>query len=106
MVCRAGATTLAELAIVGRPAVLIPFPWATHNHQELNAREFEERGAALCRVQDGLDGPALGRLVLDLADDAARREHMAAAMHRLGRPEAAAEIVDGLERLANGKVNR
>lgn len=100
IVSRAGATTLAELAIVGRPAVLIPFPYATHNHQERNAREFEEAGAVLCRTQDGLDGSSLAALLSQLADDEPRRGAMADAMGRLARPRAAADIVDDMERLA------
>jgi UDP-N-acetylglucosamine--N-acetylmuramyl-(pentapeptide) pyrophosphoryl-undecaprenol N-acetylglucosamine transferase len=104
IVCRAGATTLAELAIVGRPAVLIPFPFATHNHQERNAREFEEAGAALCRTQDGLDGPGLAALIQQLADDEPRRAKMADAMGRQARPRAAADIVDQLETLASGRL--
>ncbi len=96
ILCRAGATTLAELAIVGRPAILVPFPFATHNHQVNNAQEFERAGAALCRTQDGLDGDTLADEVLRLAGDANRRAEMAAAMQELGRPRAAADIVDRL----------
>lgn len=103
IISRAGATTLAELAIVGRPAVLIPFPFATHNHQVRNAREFEEAGAALCRPQDGLDGPGLADLIGRLADDEPRRSRMAKAMERLARPRAAADIVDQLEILVTGR---
>jgi UDP-N-acetylglucosamine--N-acetylmuramyl-(pentapeptide) pyrophosphoryl-undecaprenol N-acetylglucosamine transferase len=102
IVSRAGATTLAELAIVGRPAVLVPFPFATHNHQERNAREFEEAGAALCRPQADLDGAALAELIAQLAADEPRRSRMADAMGRRARPRAAAEIVEAMERLAHG----
>jgi UDP-N-acetylglucosamine--N-acetylmuramyl-(pentapeptide) pyrophosphoryl-undecaprenol N-acetylglucosamine transferase len=101
IVSRAGATTLAELAIVGRPAVLIPFPFATHNHQERNAREFEEAGAALCRPQMGLDGAGLADLIGQLAQDEPRRSRMAEAMGRLARPRAAADIVDQMEVLVS-----
>ncbi len=101
IVSRAGATTLAELAIVGRPAVLIPFPFATHNHQERNAREFEEAGAALCRPQEGLDGTSLAALIGQLAEDEPRRGRMAEAMGRLARPRAAADIVDQLDSLVS-----
>ncbi len=100
IVSRAGATTLAELAIVGRPAVLIPFPYATHNHQERNAREFEEAGAALCRPQDGLNGAELAALIGQLAEDETRRSSMADAMGSLARPRAAADIVDAMQQLA------
>jgi UDP-N-acetylglucosamine--N-acetylmuramyl-(pentapeptide) pyrophosphoryl-undecaprenol N-acetylglucosamine transferase len=99
VLCRAGATTLAELAIAGRPAVLVPFPFATHDHQTANARVLERRGAALCRAQHQLDGPTLADLVLELARDPARRARMADAMRSAARPEAAAAVVDRLERL-------
>ncbi|MDY0000688.1 MAG: undecaprenyldiphospho-muramoylpentapeptide beta-N-acetylglucosaminyltransferase [Polyangia bacterium] len=100
---RAGATTLAELAIVGRPAILVPFPFATHNHQELNAREVERAGAALCCPQPTLEGDRLVEILGELEADPDRRSRMAAAMRALGRPEAARQIVDGLEELANAR---
>jgi len=106
IVCRAGATTLAELAIVGRPAVLVPFPYATHNHQESNAREYEGRGAALCRPQRELDPAMLVDLIRELAQDEPRRRAMATAMRALGRPQAAASIVDRLETLAGRRQTR
>jgi len=97
VVCRAGATTLAELAIAGRPAVLVPFPYATHDHQTLNARAFEEAGAARCQVQSELDPARLVALLAALHADADGRRAMAGAMRRLGRPTAAAEIADLVE---------
>ncbi len=100
VICRAGATTLAELAIVGRPAVLIPFPHATHNHQERNAREVEAAGAAICRTQEDLCGPDLAALLEQLAADEPLRRRMSRAMVALGRPLAATEIVDAMELLA------
>ena len=106
IVCRAGATTLAELAIVGRPAVLVPFPFATHNHQERNARAFEQRGAAVCRTQGELDGAALAALIGELAADPSRRRELATAMGASGRPKAAHNIVDQLELLAGERADR
>lgn len=99
ILCRAGATTLAELAIAGRPAILVPFPYATHNHQERNAREVERAGGAVCCLQSDLDGDRLATLVWELLADEARRARMAVSMRSLARPTAAAEIVDGLETL-------
>jgi UDP-N-acetylglucosamine--N-acetylmuramyl-(pentapeptide) pyrophosphoryl-undecaprenol N-acetylglucosamine transferase len=97
VVCRAGATTLAELAIAGRPAVLVPFPYATHDHQTLNARAFEQAGAARCEVQSGLDPARLVTVLGALLADPEGRRAMAEAMRRLGRPLAAAEIADLVE---------
>lgn len=96
VLCRAGATTLAELAIASRPAILVPFPYATHGHQEKNARELESRGAAICRTQSELNASRLAELLGELAADQGRRAAMAKAMGALGRPAAAAAIVDGL----------
>jgi UDP-N-acetylglucosamine--N-acetylmuramyl-(pentapeptide) pyrophosphoryl-undecaprenol N-acetylglucosamine transferase len=92
VLCRAGATTLAELAIAGRPAVLVPFPFATYDHQTLNARAFEAAGAAVCRPQAGLEAASLTGLLGELARDPERRRCMAVAMRGLGRPEAARHI--------------
>jgi UDP-N-acetylglucosamine--N-acetylmuramyl-(pentapeptide) pyrophosphoryl-undecaprenol N-acetylglucosamine transferase len=96
---RAGALTLAELAIVGRPAILIPLPTAADDHQTTNARELESAGAAIVLPQARATGQALAELVSALARDDARRAHMAAAMAALGKPDAARAIVDRLERM-------
>ena len=90
---RAGATTVAELAIAGRPAVFIPYPSAADNHQELNAREMADRGAALMLRQADLTAPLLADALRPLLDPA-RRATMAAAMKALAKPEAAVVVVD------------
>jgi UDP-N-acetylglucosamine--N-acetylmuramyl-(pentapeptide) pyrophosphoryl-undecaprenol N-acetylglucosamine transferase len=95
IVSRAGATTIAELGIVGRPAVLIPYPHAANNHQELNAQEMVEAGAALMlRQKDNEDGQALAAMLAELCRDEDKRRAMAAAMRSLGRADAAAKVVD------------
>jgi len=94
---RAGALTLAELAIVGRPAILIPLPTAADDHQTTNARELERAGAAIVLPQARATGQALADLVTALARDGARRAGMAAAMAGLGKPDAARAIVDRLQ---------
>lgn len=91
-VFRAGATGLAELAARGVPAILIPYPYAAENHQEKNARALAAAGAAEVILNRDIGASALeGALHALLADDA-RRTEMAAAMKRLGKPEAAEEI--------------
>jgi UDP-N-acetylglucosamine--N-acetylmuramyl-(pentapeptide) pyrophosphoryl-undecaprenol N-acetylglucosamine transferase len=100
VVARAGALTLAELAIVGRPAILIPLPTAADDHQTLNASEFARAGAAIVADQRHTTPEALAGLIADLAADPARRDLMSRAMAALGRPAAAREIVDELERVA------
>ena len=97
---RAGALTLAELAIVGCPAILIPLPTAADDHQTANAREMAAAGAAVLLPQSEATANGLAELVASLLGDEARRATMGAAMAALGRPGAARAIVDELERLA------
>jgi UDP-N-acetylglucosamine--N-acetylmuramyl-(pentapeptide) pyrophosphoryl-undecaprenol N-acetylglucosamine transferase len=97
---RAGALTLAELAIVGCPAILIPLPTAADDHQTANARELARAGAAILLPQAEATAAGLAQLVASLLNDPGRRAAMGAAMAALGRPGAARVIVDELERLA------
>ncbi len=94
---RAGATTVAELAIAGKPAIFIPYPFAADNHQELNAREMAEAGAALMFRQAELTAESLAEALRPLLADPARRRAMGAAMQALARPAAAAAVVDWCE---------
>lgn len=90
---RSGASTLAELALHGLPSVLVPFPSATGNHQEINAREFEAAGAASVLLESGYgEGDAL-RAVQALD---ARRGSASAAMLSFARPRCAEEIADAV----------
>lgn len=100
VVCRAGATTLAELAAAGRPAVLVPLPTATDDHQRKNAVVLRDAGAAVVLEQRYLTGDALARAIGDLADAPQQRRAMAEAMRRFARPDAAAVIVDRVLALA------
>ena len=99
VVCRAGATTLAELAAAGRPAVLVPFPHATHDHQRHNAAAAAAAGGAEVLDERELSGRTLGDRVVALAADDERRAALAAASRRLATPAAARVIVDRMERL-------
>jgi UDP-N-acetylglucosamine--N-acetylmuramyl-(pentapeptide) pyrophosphoryl-undecaprenol N-acetylglucosamine transferase len=100
VVGRAGALTLAELAIVGRPAVLIPLPTAADDHQSKNADAFAQAGAAVVIDQRQATGAALATLIDELFADQIRRANMARAMRSLGRPNAAADVVAQLERIS------
>lgn len=91
---RAGATTVAELAIAGKPAIFIPYPFAANNHQELNARELVDHGAALSFRQAELSADTLAAVLQSLLDAPAKRDAMAAAMRSFAKPLAAAAIVD------------
>lgn len=104
VVCRSGATTLAELSAIGRAAVLIPYPYATDDHQTSNAEPFVAAGAAEAISDAGLDSPDFGRILTLLLADAARRAIMAGAALTLGRPDAAREVADAARSVARGTV--
>ena len=106
VVARAGALTLAELAIVGRPAILFPLPTAADDHQTLNALEFEHAGAAVMLPQYETSPSQLADVVEQLLADPARRASMAEAMRKLARPEATRDIVEELRALAGGGRRR
>lgn len=95
---RAGATTVAELAIAGKPAVFIPYPFAADNHQELNAREMAAKGAALMFRQAELTADTLAGALRPLLADAHTRADMGAAMKSLAKPGAAGAVADWCER--------
>jgi UDP-N-acetylglucosamine--N-acetylmuramyl-(pentapeptide) pyrophosphoryl-undecaprenol N-acetylglucosamine transferase len=103
---RAGALTLAELAIAGRPALLLPLPTAADDHQTANARAFERAGAAVVLPQLGTSASQLADAVEELLRDPARRASMAEAMRRLARPQATREIVAEMQALLDGRVQR
>jgi UDP-N-acetylglucosamine--N-acetylmuramyl-(pentapeptide) pyrophosphoryl-undecaprenol N-acetylglucosamine transferase len=96
---RAGASTLAELTMLGMPAILIPFPFAADDHQTVNARELAEKGAAILMPQKDASPTALAEAIRGLVEDEGARRHMAQASQALGRPRAHAEIADALESL-------
>jgi UDP-N-acetylglucosamine--N-acetylmuramyl-(pentapeptide) pyrophosphoryl-undecaprenol N-acetylglucosamine transferase len=94
VVSRAGATTLAEVTAAGRPAILIPLPTATDDHQRHNARVLERAGAAELMEQSVLTGERLAARIIALAGDRGLRRRMSAAARQLAKPRAAEEIVD------------
>lgn len=96
VIARAGATTLAELCAIGRPSILVPFPFAADDHQAKNAKALEEQGGSVCIRESDLEIEQLASLVRSLLDDPKRRREMAAAAREHGRPDAAAAIVDDL----------
>lgn len=102
VVARAGASTLAELTVLGRAALLVPLPTAADDHQRKNARVLEAAGAAeVIEERDLADGRLADR-VLALAADPDRRRRMAERARTLGRPDAAARVADRIEQLVGG----
>ncbi len=101
IIARAGATTLAEVACAGVPAILVPYPQARDRHQHANAQAFASAGAAVVVEQAPTadeTGRQLARCLAELLRDEPRRAAMSAAMRRLARPDAARRVVDVLER--------
>ncbi len=96
VIARAGATTLAELCAIGRPSILIPFPFAADDHQAKNADALEAQGASICIRESDLEVGRLAELIAGLLDDPAKRQAMARAAREHGRPDAAAAIVDDM----------
>ncbi len=100
VVCRAGATTVTELACAGRGSILIPYPFAADDHQTANARILEEAGAAVVVPQGELTPAGLAALLLNIARARGRAVQMGEKARAVARPDAARVIVDRLERLA------
>ncbi len=96
VICRAGATTLSELTVAKKASILIPFPFATDNHQEVNAQALVKAGAALMFRESELTGQQLAAEIRRLKDDPEKRRQMEKKAGLQGRPEAAKELADVL----------
>ncbi len=96
VVSRSGATAIAEIEIVGRPSLLVPYPFATEGHQMKNARAVEKAGAAVVVPDDELNGERLADEVFELLKDAARLALMAERARALGRPDAAERVAEAV----------
>ncbi len=94
IVSRAGASTTAEIAVLCKPAVLVPFPFATDNHQEHNARAFVDAGAGVLLLDKECDSARLETVVRELLADPARLEKMGQAAKSLAKPLAAETVVE------------
>lgn len=103
VVCRAGAGTLAELTAIGRPALLIPYPYAANNHQEVNARCLERAGAAKVYLQADLRPDILAREIKSLYEDQGALKNMASRSLTLGKSNAAALIAEECLKMIGGE---
>ncbi len=100
VICRAGASTISELTAIAKPAILVPSPNVTNNHQEKNARVFEQAGAARVLLDGDVNGQSLGDLIFDLLDNPGLLRSMAMASKSLGKTDATKTIVNEIEILA------
>lgn len=94
VISRAGATSLAEISALGLPALLVPFPYATEDHQTTNARAYVERGAAEMMADAELDDERFAEKLLSLVSDADLRESMRAAAATFETQDAASKLAD------------
>ena len=104
LVSRAGATTLAEITLAGKASILIPFPYATDNHQQKNAESLANAGAAEMILQKDLSGELLANRIQFYLDQRDALEQMAEKSLRFGKPDATEKIVDLAEQLAQGAI--
>ena len=102
VVGRAGASTVAELSVAGRPAILVPFAAATDDHQTANAREMVKAGGARAIQEASFTPDVLARQIEALAMDPVALANAAARALSVGRPHAARDLADLVERIANG----
>jgi len=99
IICRAGATTVAEITVVGKAAVFVPFPFAADDHQTQNAQALADAGAAEMIRQEELSASALAKLIEGYKENPVLLTEMAAKARALGHPEAARVIVDDMTEL-------
>ena len=100
IVCRAGAMTLAEVTAWGVPAILVPYPHATDDHQTFNARDLEAKGAAIVLPESDLTARRLANVIGGLLGDPERRTRMRTAALAAARPDAARVVADRVLALA------
>ena len=99
IICRAGATTVAEITTIGKGVIFIPFPYAADNHQVINASSLEKSGAAELILEKDLSGKSLAERINFYASNPKALHQMACRARELGRPGAASDIVDDCYRL-------
>ena len=104
IVCRSGATTLAELSVLGKASILVPYPYATDDHQTLNAGPFLRAGASIVVADADLDASGFGEALLALLADRSARAGMESAALSLGRPDAARALVEAMTAAAERRV--
>jgi len=104
VIARCGASTISELAMIGRPSILIPFPFATDDHQTANAEVMARAGGGLLIQQRDLSPEKLAQILKEMLDAPAKLQQSAAAAHGLAMPDAAARLADLIDRLGAQKA--
>ena len=99
VISRSGASTLGELTAIGRPAILVPYPYAMDDHQTANAEILAKANAAWMVRQNSLDAPKLAKMLEDALSDPSVLAERAANAAALGHPDAAVRLADIVESL-------
>jgi UDP-N-acetylglucosamine--N-acetylmuramyl-(pentapeptide) pyrophosphoryl-undecaprenol N-acetylglucosamine transferase len=105
VISRAGASSVADISVIGRPSILIPYAAAAGDHQTANARGLAEAGAAIVIPENALEVEALSAQIAAVLGDSARAEKMAQAAHACAMPQAQTTLADMVEALANKGTN-
>ncbi len=100
IICRSGASTLSELTLIGKPAILVPYPYATNNHQEKNARVLSDKGGAVLIKDSECTAEQLFDTVNEILKDSERMKKMSEAMRGLSAPGATDKIAETVLELA------
>jgi len=103
VICRAGATTIAELAALGKPSILIPYPYAAHKHQDMNASVLVSTGGADMILERDLNGKALARKIRRYMENREELKRMSSLALKAGRPRAGQVIVEQVMELMDRK---
>jgi len=106
VVCRSGASTVAEIAAAGKPAVFVPFPRAADDHQRVNAEALARHGAAVVVEESKLEGVWLAETIAALLQDPRRLQQMSHAARELSHPNAAQDIAAVAARVAGIEERR
>ena len=104
VISRSGASTVCELAVIGRPAILIPYPFATDDHQTANAKVFADAGAGWLVQQRDLTEQKLSAMLEEMLAHPSALADRARAAHALGRPDATARLADLVDRIAHAEA--
>lgn len=103
IVSRAGASTVAEITALGKASILIPYPFAAYNHQELNARRLQSRGACEMILDRELNGELLAKKIKKIILEPNLKKEMELAMTAFGKPNAAEKIIEIAESLIKNR---
>ncbi len=106
VICRSGATTVAELTVTGKAVVFIPFPFATDDHQVVNAQALVEDDAAEMILEKDLTGNLLAEKIAYYSKNSEIKEKMEARIQKFGHPDAAQRIVDDIYRIIKSKSHK